>query len=394
MNDQDLLQRFGRRVRLGMVGGGSDSIIGRTHLIALRTDGLCELVAGAMSVDPAIARASGQGELLAAERIYTDYRRMAEVEAARPDRIDAVVIATPPQLHFPVASLFLEHGIDVICEKPMTRTAAEAVELVRLVRRSGRLFCLTHCYSGYPMVRQARAMVAAGAIGRVRMIEVEFSSGDPGVALEPADPTRRHWRFRAGSMGKAAILGEVGSHSHHIAGYVGGCDAEAVAATLAIFAAHREVYDNAYLTLRFAGGVQGRIWNSYVAVGQEHGLAFRIFGEAGSLQWHQESPEVLWHRPIGAPALRLSRGQDGLAAASLAAARFRPGHPEGYALAFANLYADFARALMTRGLGLPHQPVIAGLPGVEDGAKGMALIEAAARSHDRDGAWTDCRVAF
>src|SRR6478672_1747729 len=172
--DRSLLEAFGRRIRIGMVGGGADSVIGRTHLIAMRADGLCELTAGAMSIDPAIAAASGRQELLAPDRIYTEWREMLAKESARPDRIDAVVVATPPRLHYPVAKAFLERGFDVICEKPLTHDLPEAHSLEEIVRKSGRLFCLTHCYTGYPMVRQARAMVAAGAIGKVRLIEGEF----------------------------------------------------------------------------------------------------------------------------------------------------------------------------------------------------------------------------
>ena len=220
--DRGLLEAFGRRVRIGMVGGGSDSVIGRTHLIAMRADGLCELVAGAMSIDPEIARASGRQELLAPDRVYTDWREMLDKEAARPDRIDAVVIATPPRLHFPIAKAFLERGFDVIGEKPLTHDLNEARALAAVVKQTGRLFCLTHCYTGYPMVRQARAMVANGAIGKVRLIDGEFSIGTAGVALEPDDPAKRHWRFRPEQEGKAGLLGEAGSHTYHMVSYVTG----------------------------------------------------------------------------------------------------------------------------------------------------------------------------
>ncbi len=391
MIDVSLLEAFGRRVRLGMVGGGADSVIGRTHLIAMRADGLCELVAGAMSIDPEIATASARRELVSADRIYTDYREMAEKEASRPDRIDAVVIATPPRLHYPVARAFLEHGIDVICEKPMTHDAAEARALVELVRRSGRLFCLTHCYTGYPMVRQARAMVRDGAIGKVRLIDAEFSIGTPGVALELDDPAQRHWRFRVDQEGKATILGEAGSHAYHMACYITGLAAEQVSAVMSTYAPRREVYDNAYLTLRFNEGAQGRLWYSYVAAGNDHGLTVKVFGETGSLIWWQEEGEVLWHKPMGAPAIRLARGYDGLSAEAMVATRVREGHPEGYLMAFANLYKEFAQAIMARNLSRPYQSHISLLPTVEDGALGMELMEAAARSNEEGHRWVDCR---
>lgn len=383
----DLLPRLGRRLRLGMVGGGADSVIGRTHLMALRVDGLYDLVAGAMSIDPTIAAESAARELISPDRSYYNFREMAERESQRAEGIDVVTIATPPQTHQAIAEAFLTRGIDVICEKPMTRDIAEAQALAKTVAKTGRLFCLTHCYTGYPMVREARAAVRAGLIGHVRLIETELSAGDPGVARENANPERRHWRFRRESMGRAALLGEVGSHAFNLATYITGLRATAVSANMATVAQRREVYDNAYLTLRFEDGAQGRLWASYVAAGNDHGLWFRIFGDEGSLTWHQESPETLWHKPIGGAAVRLSRGYDSLSADSLAATRLRPGHPEGYVLAFANLYAEFAVALTARRLELPHHTYLRNLPGIHDGLAVMAMIDAAERSHDREGAW-------
>lgn len=386
---QDLLERFGRRLRLGMVGGGRDSVIGGSHLIAMRADGLCELVAGAMSVDPGVALESGRSELVAEDRIYLDYRQMAESEAARADGIDAVVVATPPHLHYPVSRAFLELGIDVICEKPLCRDYEEALELRDLVARHERLFCVTHCYTGYPIVRQARAMVAAGKLGKIRLIEGELCAGDPGVATEPEDPAKRHWRFRKDSMGTGAILGEVASHAHHIVTYVTGLQVIEVSAELTTFADRREVYDNSYVTARFQNGARGRIWGSYMAAGNDHGLSFRVYGEKAGIRWDQEEPEILWFKAPGEPARRIARGYDTLSSEAAAATRLRPGHPEGYALAFANLYADFARAVMARSLGAPHKPYLERIPGVEDGVEVMALIDATVRSHAANGAWTE-----
>lgn len=387
--DRTLVEDFGRRVRIGMVGGGADSIIGRTHLIAMRADGFCDLVAGAMSIDPAVARLSGRQELVAPDRIYTDWQTMLEREAARPDRIDAVVVATPPRLHHPVAKAFLERGFDVICEKPLAHDLDEARDLVETVRKNGRLFCLSHCYTGYPMVRQARAMIRAGAIGKVRMIEGEFNPGTPGVALEPEDPGRRHWRFRADQAGKAGLLGETGSHTYHMIGYVTGLHARSVSSLMTTFTERREVYDNAYMTVKFDDGVQGRLWYSYVAAGNDHGMTLKIYGETGSLVWWQEEGEVLWHKPMGKPAIRLARGYDGMSDEAEIATRIREGHPEGYLMAFANLYQLFAQAVMARGLGRPHDTYTRTLPTVEDGLRGMAFIEAAAQSQEQGGAWVN-----
>jgi predicted dehydrogenase len=385
--DRSLLEAFGRRVRIGMVGGGADSVIGRTHLIAMRADGVCELDAGAMSINPKIAEASGRQELLPPDRVYTDWREMLAKESVRPDRIDAVVIATPPRLHYPVAKAFLEAGFDVMSEKPLTHDLSEAQSLAEIVKKSGRIFVLSHCYTGYPMVRQAKAMVQAGAIGKIRLIEGEFSIGTSGVALEPDDLSKRHWRFRPDQEGKAGLLGEAGSHTYHMISYITGLYAESVSSLMATYAPRREVYDNAYITARFSEGAQGRLWYSYVAAGNDHGLTVKIYGETGSLVWWQEEGEILWHKPMGKPAIRYARGYLGLADDAEAVTRIREGHPEGYLLAFANLYQLFAQAIMARSLGKPSAQFTASLPTVEDGVKGMAFIEAATRSQEEGGTW-------
>jgi predicted dehydrogenase len=384
-----LISEFQRRLRLGMVGGGSDSVIGRTHLIAARTDGFYELAAGALSIDPVIARASARAELIAADRAYTDYRVMAECEANRDDGIDVVTIATPPQLHLPVAREFLSRGIHVICEKPFTKDLQEARELRKMAIESGRMLCLTHCYTGYPMVRQARALVREGAIGRVRLIEAELSAGDPGVVAEPKDSSERHWRFRKSSMGEGAILGEVGSHPFNIACFVSGLKAIRLCARTSTVAANREVYDNAYLSLDYEDTVQGRLWASYVAAGNDQGLWFRIFGEKGSLTWYQEQPDALWLKLIGEPAIRYAPGFDSLAPEALKASRFRAGHPEGYALAFANLYSEFAQAIIAEKLSQPFASFLESLPSSDDGVHVMEMIQAANNSNERDGGWME-----
>jgi predicted dehydrogenase len=302
-----------------------------------------------------------------------------------------VVIATPPRLHFPIAKAFLERGIDVICEKPMTHDIAEARALAQLVKSSGRLFCLTHCYTGYPMVRQARAMVRDGVIGKVRLIEGEFSTGVPGVALEPDDPRKRHWRFRPDEEGKAGLLGEAGSHTYHMATYITGLAAEQVSAVMSTYAARHEVYDNAYLTLRYNEGAQGRLWYSYVAAGNDYGLTLKVYGETGSLIWWQEEGEILWHKPMGAPGIRHARGYDSNTPEAEAITRVRAGHPEGYLLAFAALYRDFAQAILARSLSRPYEQFIAPLPTVEDGLRGMALIAAATLSNEQDSRWVDVK---
>ena len=387
----ELRSAFGRRLRLGFVGGGRDSVIGSSHFAASRVDGFFDLRAGVFSADPEVSRATAAAEFVSPDRTYADFQEMAEREAARDDGIEAVLVATPPDLHFPAAKAFAESGIDVICEKPFARTLDEACELHDLFRRRGRLLCLTHCYTGYPMVRHARELARGGALGEIRLIEAELAAGDPGVSFEPENPADRHWRFREETMGRGAILGEVSSHAHHIATWVSGQEAAEVSAELSTFVERRAVFDNAYVTVRFGNGARGRIWGSYVAAGADHGLWFRIFGESGGLTWVQEDPEVLWHKPIGREAIRIARGYDRLSAAADSATRLRPGHPEGYVLAFANLYSDFACALMARSLGEPHEPFIARVPGSLDGMRTLAMMEAAVDSYDRRGRWTPVR---
>lgn len=387
MNAQ-LLRSFGRRIRLGMVGGGFDSVIGETHRLAFQADGLFELVAGAFSIDPGIAADTGRTLMVAGDRNYQTYQEMAERESGRPDGIDVVVIATPPQVHCKAAIAFLDRDIDVICEKPLAKNMDEALELKKVVNASGRVFVLTHCYSGFPMTRLSRDLVAAGKLGRIRLIETEFASGAPGVALEPPDPADRHWRFRASSMGKEAIVGEVGSHAYHLIRYVTGKTPERLSARMQTFAEKREVFDNAYLALDYADGTAGRLWTSYVATGSQHGLAFRIYGDEAALEWREEDAEYLRFRPLRGPEFIYRAGQEETSPFVSNSARFRPGHPEGYLLAFANLYVEAAFAIAAARSGASPAPWLDNLPGIEDGLAGMEMIEAAAKSNRNDGAWT------
>jgi predicted dehydrogenase len=390
--DYELRRRFGRRLRLGMVGGGLASLIGETHRMAARLDDRYELVAGCFSADSARGRTAGANLLIPLERVYPDFRQMAEAEAQRPDGIDVVAICSPTDSHHAVAVEFLGRGIDVICDKPMTSTLDEAVDLVKAVRKSGRLFCLTHNYTGYPMVREARARIASGEIGAVRLVVVEFPIGTSRMVVEEPDAAKRHWRFDPARVGIAGILGEVGTHVHHMASFVSGLEVAAVSATMATFTPERRVYDNAFLNVKFANGAQGSFWSSYVAAGNEHGLGFRVHGEKGGVAWRQEEPNELWLMPFDGPRQRLSRAQDGLSAAAERATRIRIGHPEAFTEAFANLYRDFADAAMAARLGLAGDPRALDFPCVEDGARTIKLIEAATASNERGGAWVDASL--
>jgi predicted dehydrogenase len=381
------LHFFGRRIRLGMVGGGFDSIIGETHRIAFQADGLFDLVAGAFSVNPEVSIGTGKALLVADDRNYLDYRQMAELEAARPDPIDAVVVATPPHIHSDVAIAFLNSGIHVICEKPLTRTVEQALQLKKIVEKTDRIFVLTHCYSGFPMPRLARDLVAAGALGRLRMIDSEFAGGAAGLALEPDDLSQRHWRFRPEISGREGILGEVGTHAYHLIRYVTGQTPNRLCARMQTFVERREVFDNAYVDLDYGDGAVGRLWSSYVATGTQHGLSFRIYGDKASVEWREEDAEYLRFRPLRGPEVSYRVGQEGTSEFVSRSSRFRPGHPEGYILAFANLYAETAFAIGAVNAGRSPGPWLENLPGIDDGVIGMQMIEAAARSQSTGSSW-------
>ncbi len=377
---------LGRRLRVGFVGGGTDSVIGRVHQVALRADGMGDLVAGAFSIDPDISRATGADLLLDPARVYDTWGDMLAGEASREDAVDVVVVITPPKLHEEIASAFLAEGFHVLCEKPLTDSAEAAGRLAREAAAASGLFALTHCYTGYPMVREARELVRGGTIGQVRLVEAEHAAGGPDMIRDPEDRSRRHWRFRKESMGMAAVLGEVGSHPHNISEYVTGQRVERVSASLSTIAPGREVYDNAYLTVGYDRGAIGRIWSSYVGAGQEHGLGFRVFGDEGSLHWRQEDPEYLWHLVPGAAPRRISRGLPSTSELSRASTRLGWGHPEGYLMAFANIYRDFLAAVATHQLGDDPSAYLERIPDVTDGVSTMDLIDAALRSQDMGGA--------
>lgn len=274
--DRRLIESSGRRLRLRRVGDGGVSVIVRRAPVARRADSHCDIAAGVLSINPANAFRSGRQKLLQPGRIYADWRAMPVAEATRPGRTDAVVIATPPRLRHSGAKAFLERGFDVICGRSLTHDVTEARNLDETVKRTGRLLCLTHRYAGYPMIRQAQAMTTRGAVGKRRMIEGEFNPGTPGVALEPLDPAKRHWRFRADQAGKGGLLGENGSHIHHLIKHATGLNAEQVPYLKTCYAERREVDANAHLTAKFGADIHSMIWNSHVAARSNHGQTIKV----------------------------------------------------------------------------------------------------------------------
>jgi predicted dehydrogenase len=385
------LKALGRRLRLGVVGGGPGSFIGEVHRIAARMDDHFEVVAGVLSRDAARSRAAAAAIGIAPGRAYADHAELIAGEAARPDGIDVLAIMTPNGLHHAAARDALAHGLDVICDKPLTSNLADALDLVRRVRESGRVFCVTYNYSAYPMVRQARAMVQDGTLGAIRQVQVEYIQGHLAAPTEADTDPAAAWRFSAEMCGPSLVLGDIGTHAHHLASYVSGQALVEVAAEVGSAVPGRKVDDFAHLLLRYDGGARGSMWVTNSAAGGEHGLAVRVFGEHGGLEWHQEEPNhLLWRRRDGFPEI-MTRGRPGLCAAAQRATRVALGHPEGYFEAFANLYRGAAAAIVARRTGGTADPLL-DFPTVEDGARGVRFVEAAVESHRHGGRWTDCRL--
>jgi predicted dehydrogenase len=385
------MSRFAGRsgpIRLGMVGGGRGAFIGAVHRIAARLDGAFELVAGALSSDPERARASGAEIGLPADRCYDGFAAMARREARLKDGIEAVAVVTPNDMHLPVAREFLRRGIHVICDKPLTATLAEARRMVGAAERAGAVFVLTHNYTGYPLVRQAREMVAAGALGKIRVVQVEYPQD--WLAEPPADNKQAAWRTDPARAGPGGATGDIGTHAYQLARFVTGLRLEALAADLQSFVPGRLVDDNGHVLMRFAGGARGVLWCSQVASGVENGLRLRVYGTKAGLSWAQENPNELCFAPLGEPARRLTRGGAGTGPAAARVTRIPAGHPEGFLEAFANIYAEAARAIHARREGRPPPDDVV-FPTVHDGFEGVAFVDACVRSSRRNAAWVTLR---
>lgn len=378
-----------RRLRLGMVGGGQGAFIGGVHRIAARLDDHYELVAGAFASDPERSRAAAAELHVADDRAYPDYQSMVEAERKRSDAIDVVAIVTPNHMHFDVARTFLEAGFHVICDKPMTITLEEAQALAELVERTGLFFGLTHNYSGYSLVRQAREMVANGELGDLRVVQVEYPQDWLSTRLEDSGVKQAEWRTDPKRSGPAGCLGDIGTHAYHLARYVTGLQLESLAADMHTFVEGRALDDNVHMLLRFKGGARGMLWSSQVAAGNENGLQLRVYGSQGGLEWRQENPNQLVHSPLGEPPRILTRNGPGLCEAAQAAARIPPGHPEGYLEAFAQLYSDFAVQIHARQNGSSANALAVPTPGVADGVDGLTFITRALVSSAAGGQWVD-----
>jgi len=372
------------RIRLGMVGGGRGAFIGAVHRIAARLDDQFDLVAGAFSADPEKAAASAAD--LGVARSYGSYAEMARSEARRRDGIEAVAIVTPNHMHAPVALEFLKRGIHVICDKPLTATLPDAKKLARAAEAAGVVFALTHNYTGYPMIRQAKAMVKAGDLGDIRLVQVEYAQDWLAEPLEATGQKQADWRTDPARSGAGGSIGDIGTHAFNLANFVTGLTLESLAADLQSFVPGRRVDDNGHVLMRYTSGARGMLWCSQVASGCENGLRLRVFGTKAGIEWAQEDPNYLWVTPLGAPRHRLTRGGAGSGPEAARMTRIPPGHPEGYLEGFANIYAEAARAIVARRDGVAPDAAVT-FPGLKEGLEGVAFVDACVRSSRKNAAW-------
>jgi predicted dehydrogenase len=383
-----------RKLRMGMVGGGKDAFIGSIHRIAANMDGLIEVVAGALSVHPDVAKESGRMLFLDDSRTYTSYEEMIAQEKALPasQRIDFVTIVTPNFAHFAPAMLALENGFHVVIEKPMTFTLDEAKQLKKKVDETGLLLCLTHTYSGYPMVRQARAMVREGAFGKIRKVYVEYPQGWLSKMSEREGNAQAAWRTDPKRSGKAGAMGDIGTHAAHLAEFITGLKITHLCADLNIMVPGRALDDDGNVLLKFDNGAAGVLMASQVAAGEENALKIRVYGELGGLEWAQQEPNTLYIKWLDKPTQILRAGTNGfLVKEALFNTRTPGGHPEGYLEAFANLYRNFVHAVWARMEGTQPADVV-DFPSVDDGIRGMAFIDNVVKSGQSKEKWTKFEI--
>jgi len=375
-----------RKLRMGLIGGGQGAFIGRVHATAAMLDNRAVLVAGALSGDPAKAKASAPDYDIPPERAYGSYKEMVEAELKRPDKVDFVSVATPNHTHFEIAKAFAEAGFNVLCDKPLTFDLAQAEELARVVQRTGVVFAVTHNYTGYPMVRHARQLVRDGALGTVRVVQVEYAQDWLTERLEATGQKQAAWRTDPKRSGAGGCIGDIGTHAFNLLHYVTGLKTTELAAELSTFVEGRALDDNVQVMLRLANGARGSLWASQVAPGNENGLRLRVYGSRGGIEWTQEHPNQLRHAPFGEPVRVVSRGTGAVLPDGRRVTRLPSGHPEGYLEAFATLYAEIAQAIRAVRAG---EAVPAGVdfPTLDDGIEGLSFIEAALRSSADGGRW-------
>ena len=386
-----------RKLRMGMIGGGKDAFIGAIHRFAFNMDGLVEMVCGALSIDPEIAKDSGQSLFLDEDRIYLNYQEMLENESLMPAgrRIDFVTIVTPNFAHFAPAKLALQKGFNVVIEKPITFTLDEAKELKALVEETGLILCLTHTYSGYPMVKQAKAMVGEGALGKIRKVWVEYPQGWLSKLSEREGNQQAAWRTDPKRSGKSGCMGDIGTHAAHLSEYITGLKITHLCADLNIFVEGRALDDDGNVLLKFDNGAAGVLMASQVAAGEENALKIRIYGEKGGIEWAQMEPNTLVVKWLDEPAQILRAGGNyggRLSSFAVSNCRTPGGHPEGYLEAFANIYKNFATTLAAKLDGTEPSKEALDFPSVDEGVRGMAFIDNVVASAQSDLKWTEYKV--
>ena len=383
-----------RKLRMGMIGGGKDAFIGAIHRFAFNMDGLVELVCGALSINPEIAKDSGKSLFLPEDRTYLTYEEMLEKESLLPadKRIDFVTIVTPNFAHFAPAKLALQKGFNVVIEKPITFTLDEAKELKQIVDETGLILCLTHTYSGYPMVKQAKAMIKEGALGKIRKVWVEYPQGWLSKLSEREGNQQAAWRTDPKRSGKSGCMGDIGTHAAHLSEYISGAKITHLCADLNILVDGRALDDDGNVLLKFDNGAAGVLMASQVAAGEENALKIRVYGEKGGIEWAQHEPNTLLVKWLDAPAQILRAGAnyaDRLSTFATSNCRTPGGHPEGYLEAFANIYKNFATTLMATMDGTTPSKESLDFPSVDEGVRGMAFIDNVVASAQSDKKWTE-----
>jgi predicted dehydrogenase len=385
-----------RKIRYGMVGGGRGAFIGAVHRIAASIDQQIELVCGAFSSDPERSKASGADFFLPPDRCYGTFEEMIKAEAKLPvgERMDFIAIVTPNHMHYPPAKMALEHGFDVLSDKPATLNLAEAKKLAAIVKKTGRLYGLTHNYTGYPLVKEARDMIRAGKLGKIRKVVAEYPQGWLATRLEASGQKQAAWRTDPKRSGAGGCVGDIGTHAENLAEYITGLQIEELAADITSFVKGRKLDDDANVLLRFKGGAKGVLHCSQISVGEENNLNIRVYGELGGIEWHQREPNTMLVKWLDQPVQVYRTANGYLGDNAKAAGRTPPAHPEGYLEAFANIYKNFANAIRARdgGKKLAKDAIANDFPKIEDGVRGMAFIEAVVKSSKKNAAWTKLDV--
>ena len=383
-----VIDMLGRRLRLAVIGGGPGSFIGAMHRQSARLDDRYEIVTGILTSDPERSKQAGKELGFASNRLYADVTEMLDAEVARRDGIDAVAIMTPNDSHYDYSMAALERGIDVICDKPMTNTIQEAESLHQKVQETGLVFCLTHNYTGYPMVRQAKAMVMDGQLGTIRLVQVEYVQG--GKADETKTFSPDNWKFDPVRGGPSRVMGDIGTHAHNLTRFITGLEVDEVAAEIGAIVPNRVIHDFGGALLRFNNGARGSFWVTQAAAGVENCLRIRVSGNQGTLEWMQEIPQALTFKPLQGPSQNRTLNGPGTLPLSARSTRLVAGHPEGFPDGFANIYSDAAEAIAARRSGKQADPLAMYFPNAWDGLLGVRFVDAVIKSSDANGQWTKC----